>query len=64
MRAFVRLPLLVTILCAALIAPTQAQADGGVGAAPATRAFHYRVVPLGGDLPADSFFMHPTRQMR
>jgi hypothetical protein len=58
MRALVRLPLLGTILCAALIAPTQApaRADGGVGAAPATGAFHYRVVPLGGDLPGDSFF--------
>ncbi len=56
MRALARLPLLGTILCAALIAPTQAQADGGVGAAPATRAFHYRMVALGGDLTGDSFF--------
>jgi hypothetical protein len=57
MRVLVRLPLFVAVFCAALVAPTQAQA------APATRSLHYHLVNLDAALPAGYEFFDPAKVM-
>jgi hypothetical protein len=58
MRVHVRLPVLVAVLCAALVAPTT-EAQAG----PVTGPFHYRLVNLDAALPAGYIFFDPAKVM-